>query len=634
MSRTSPAPGTTTGPAPLVRRTSNNNGGAVAVNIGSSGADLEDGVGLLNNSPVLEERRSASRIQFVRRVAVVAGAAVVISLSLVALTTVFLPAVRGAPIPATGEPRIYERAAVASEVPVCSSIGKDLLKAGGSAVDAAIGTALCVGSIHSFASGIGGGGFMLVRASNGSAQVIDFREVAPRGISESLFAGDNKRAQIGGLAVGVPGELRGFEAAHRAYGKLAWADVIAPVAALNEGGFRVNEVLAGRLASNRDWILASPAWRDVFAPSGTLVVAGDVVKRTALAKTLRAVAKEGARAFYEGPIAKALVEAAQAERGVISEADFAGYTPELRQPATAWYKGRKIMSAGAPASGHVLIYMLNILERYSFREGPNALDYHRIVEAMRFGFARRSELGDPAFLELRERLGQIISKEEAAAARRNISDTTSFPPSHYAPKYENAPSHGTTHISVVDASGMAVAVTTTVNLIFGSRILEPSTGVILNNQMDDFSYRNFTNFFGLPPSPSNYVAPLKRPMSSTSPTIVEQDGALALVVGGSGGSRIISSVFQTIVNFIDFEWPVTRAVVAPRLHDQLFPDLLEVEEGFPEVVARDLELNKHHKLKRLPTGTHESVVQAIARTADGKLEAVADYRKGGEPDGY
>ncbi|KAI9223671.1 gamma-glutamyltranspeptidase [Blastocladiella britannica] len=533
-------------------------------------------------------------------------------------------------------PRIFGRAAVASEVPVCSTIGKNLLATGGSAVDAAIGTALCVGSIHSFASGIGGGGFMLIRPTTESGYaptVVDFRETAPRAINESLYHGDARRAQVGGLAVGVPGELRGFELAHKRHGKLPWSHIIAPVVALNRDGFVVTQTLAVRLATHASWILKSKVWSSVFAPTGTLVVAGDVVKRTVFAETLARIAAEGVEPFYSGDIGAALVAAARSDGGVISEKDFAEYTAVERAPATAWYKGRKVLSAPAPAAGHIIIYMLNILERYGFHDGPSAVNYHRLVEALRYGFARRSELGDPDHLPIAKRLDEIISKDEAAAARRNISDSTSFPPEHYNPKYDNAPSHGTTHISVLDENGMAVAITTTVNLIFGSQIMEPTTGIILNDQMDDFSFRGFSNAFGLPPSPSNYIGPLKRPMSSTSPTIIEEDGEVLLVVGGSGGSRIISAVFQTVINFLEFGWSVTAAVTAPRLHDQLFPDRCEVEEGFPAGIVSQLAL-LHHNVTVLPTGRHESVVQAIARLSDGRLEAVSDYRKGGIPDGY
>ncbi|ORZ35373.1 gamma-glutamyltranspeptidase [Catenaria anguillulae PL171] len=605
--------------------------------------DSDGRQGLLTNDPELggqmplpppaaEHRFTVLRARKIRRFIAVICAASIIVVSAVALANALWPT-SGGPGPQYKDPRIFKRAAVSSEVPVCSRIGKQLLEAGGSAVDAAIGTALCVGSINSFASGIGGGGFMLIRTASGPSEVVDFRETAPANISETLFKDDPLKSQRGGLAVGVPGELRGYELAHRKHGKLPWARIIEPIVALNANGFRVSATLAGKLKTHESWIMASPVWRSVFAPEGTLVTEGATVKRTAFAKTLQTVADNGAQAFYTGPIAEALVDAIRADGGVLSLLDLKEYKPIVRKPVETWYKGRKIISAGAPASGHVLLYMLNILERFSFKEGPTAVTYHRMIEAMRYGFARRSELGDPEFLNIDTRLNQILSKDEAAAARRNISDATSYPPEHYQPKYTNAPSHGTTHLSVVDESGMAVAVTTTVNLIFGSRIMEPKTGVILNDQIDDFSFHNVSNYFGLPPSPSNYMEPMKRPMSSTAPTIVEQDGQVSLVVGGSGGSRIISAVFQTIVNFLEFDWSVTRSVFSPRLHDQLFPDLTEVEEGFPTSVSRELAA-RNHQLKYLAVGHHESVVQAIARTASGELEAVADYRKGGEPDGY
>ncbi|KNE62451.1 gamma-glutamyltransferase [Allomyces macrogynus ATCC 38327] len=582
------------------------------------------------NLPVLRARTR-------RRRALAACAALALGVTaLVGVASLAVPRTRTATAPHAhaDAPHVYAHAAVAAEVPECSTVGKNIMVQGGSAVDAAIATTLCVGSVHSFASGIGGGGFMLIRAPDGRADVVDFRETAPNAIAESLYAGLPSRAQIGGLAVGVPGEIRGFEVAHRKYGKLPWADVLAPIIRLNENGFSMTDTLYRRVKSNLAWIAEKPEWAEVFLQdNGEIIPVGEKVHRPALARTLRIVAEQGSAGFYEGEIAESLVAAAQRENGVLTLDDLRGYKAVVRDPVAIWYKGRRILSTPAPASGHVLLYMLNILERFSFKEGPVGVNYHRIVEALRYGFARRSELGDPDFLDIAGRLDEILTKQEAAMARRNISDSTTYPPEHYRPKYENAPSHGTTHVSVVDANDMGVAVTSTVNLIFGSHIMDRKTGVVLNDQMDDFSFRNFSNAFGLPPSPSNFVEPMKRPMSSTVPTIVEKDGRLELVVGGSGGSRILSAVLQTILNQIEFEWGVTRAVTAPRLHDQLYPNVCEVEDGFDPRSVQELAQRKH-ELKLLPVGRHESVVQAVARARDGALEAVSDYRKGGRPDGY
>ncbi|ORZ35374.1 gamma-glutamyltranspeptidase [Catenaria anguillulae PL171] len=565
---------------------------------------------------------SRSHAQKVRRAVFVAGFVALLLLSTITLKSAFQsPHSTNATTNNAQRiqgPKLYKHAAVSSEVPVCSTIGKKLLKAGGSAVDAAIGTSLCVGSINSFASGIGGGGFMLIRNVSGHSLVIDFREVAPAAISESMFKSNPLKSQIGGLAVGVPGELRGYELAHRKFGKLPWARILEPIVALNADGFQVPSALAARLKYNEEWIMASPIWRAVFAPQGQLVSQGALVKRPAYARTLRDVAHRGAQAFYTGSIARSLVDAIRGEGGVMSMRDLAGYRVEERKPVESSYKGNKVISVGAPASGHVLLHMLNIMEGYEFsKDGAAAVDYHRMVEAMRYGFARRSELGDPAFLKIDGRLDQILSKDEAAAARRNLSDSTTYPPEHYQPKYANAPSHGTTHLSVVDENGMAVAVTTTVNLLFGSHIMDKKTGVILNNQIDDFSFNNTSNAFGFPPSPSNFIKPFKRPMSSMSPTMVEKDGRVMLVLGGSGGSRIISSVFQTILKLLEFNWSITESVTAPRLHDQLYPDRTDVEDGFSAAISSDLAAKKH-KLRFLPVGQYESVVQAIARTDKGE----------------
>ncbi|KAL7748421.1 hypothetical protein RI367_006113 [Sorochytrium milnesiophthora] len=543
--------------------------------------------------------------------------------------------------PAKSKPFIYSKAAVASEVPQCSTIGKDVLADGGSAVDAAIAAALCVGSINSFASGIGGGGFMVIRhpqrkrvgSGNAESIVIDFRETAPAAINEQLFGNNSQLSRVGGLSVGVPGELRGLEHAHKKYGRLPWSRLLEPIIKLNRDGFPATKALQKRLEVNKDWVLASDTWREVFAPTGKLVLEGEIVKRPAMAKTFEEISKRGAQALYEGAIAEAIVDEVQRNGGVMTLADLANYTAVEREPVEAWYKGRRIISAPAPASGHVLIFILNILERFDLAlKGRDDLNVHRIVEAMRYGFARRSELGDPDFLKIRTRLDEILTKEYAAVTRRNVTDDTTHEPAYYNPQFENAESHGTTHLSVVDEDDMAVSLTSTVNLIFGSRLMNRETGIVLNDQIDDFSFQNFSNAFGLPPSPSNFIVPGKRPMSSTCPTIIERDGMFEVAVGASGGSRIISAVLQTILNYVDFDQSITDAVTYPRLHDQLYPDVCEVEDGFPEQLAAGLE-QRHHKLQRLAVGYHESVAQAVARLQDGRVEAVSDYRKSGAPDG-
>ncbi|KAI9146030.1 gamma-glutamyltranspeptidase [Paraphysoderma sedebokerense] len=530
--------------------------------------------------------------------------------------------------------QIYTTAAVATEVDVCSTMGKDIMQIGGNAVDSAIASALCIGSINSFSSGIGGGGFMLIRTQKGLVEAIDFRETAPTGSTEEPYLKDPMLAQVGALSVGVPGEIRGFELAHKRHGKLPWKELFKPVVDLNRQGFRATKALVSKLKVYEEEILRSSTWSEVFAPEGRLVKEGEIVQRKTFANTLELIATSGADVFYKGPIAEAIVKQVQSEGGTMTMDDMRSYRAILRPPVVAWYKGRKVMSVPPPASGAVLASILNTLEGYDMKvDGKNEVNVHRIVESMRFGFARRSELGDPSFVNIRKRVQEIISKDFAAATRFNISDEHTLKPEEYGAKYENSESHGTTHLSVVDKDNNAVALTSTVNLWFGSRMMNPETGIILNDQIDDFSIRGSSNAFGLPPSPMNYIKPGKRPMSSTVPTIVEYNGQFELAIGGSGGSRIITGVLNSILNHYDFSMSLEKAITEPRLHDQLYPNKCEVEFGFPKHLVDGLKERKHN-LELLPIGRYESVVQGVRRLNDGTVEAVSDYRKGGLPDGY
>ncbi|KAF9434162.1 hypothetical protein BGZ76_008470, partial [Entomortierella beljakovae] len=432
--------------------------------------------------------------------------------------------------------------AVAAEEIHCSEIGVQVLKDGGNAVDAAIASCLCVGTVNMFSAGIGGGGFMTLRLPNGTVEVIDFRETAPAGSSQNMFKKDPILAQKGGLSVAVPGEIRGLELAHKRYGKLSWERLFAPSVKLAREGWAVGPELAKRLRQYKPMMESEPDWSSTFAPNGTVLNEGQWITRKTLANTLETIGKEGADSFYTGPIAQSMVDHIKANGGILDMDDMKSYKPLIKEPMVGYYQGRKVYTTPAPTSGPVLISILNILERYDlgrFKENAN-VEVHRLVEAMKFGYAQRTELGDPDFSDLEAKIQGILSKDTAGLIRANISDERTFPVEYYNPHWGPIDNHGTTHLSSVDKDNMAVALTSTVNLVFGSKLLDPKTGIILNDEMDDFSIPGTPNAFGLQPSPYNFPRSGKRPLSSCVPTIIERDGQFELALGGSGGSRILT----------------------------------------------------------------------------------------------
>ncbi|OAD00642.1 hypothetical protein MUCCIDRAFT_154030 [Mucor lusitanicus CBS 277.49] len=516
---------------------------------------------------------------------------------------------------------VGQQGAVAVELETCSDAGLKILKKGGSAVDAAIASALCIGVVNSFATGklcIEFGGFMLIR--NGTDyEHIDFRETAPAASYRDMFVDNPMAAQIGGLSVGVPGEIRGFELAHQRHGRIPWQDLFESAIQVAEGGFEVTELL-----------YTSPEFSKVYAPSGKIAVPGDIIRRPTLGATLRTIAQEGPDVFYEGTIAESIVNATQAAGGILTLEDMKNYRPLVRPTISTWYHGRKVITTSSPTSGPALLSVLNIIEPYLFNvTGPTPLNIHRFVEALKYGFAFRTEIGDPDFLDNEKRIEEIISKEWADQVRRNMTDDKTHDYSYYEPKYENNDPHGTMHLSVIDKDDNAVSLTSTVNLMFGAKFMDPVSGIILNDELDDFSIPGVPNNFGLYPSPYNYIAPFKRPLSTITPTIIEdENNNLELVVGGSGGSQILTATLNVILNTYDFHQNVFDAVKAPRIHHQLIPNEVQFETGYSSEVLSVL-TQKGHLLRNLAETGTVSASQAIRRFSNGTLHAASDPRKNG-----
>ncbi|RCI04731.1 hypothetical protein CU098_005198 [Rhizopus stolonifer] len=562
-------------------------------------------------SLIAQNKKRTSKI---RKYSYVFATAAVLSLGSALLTALIYNDVPlDSPVQFRGQIVKGSKGAVAVETKECSDVGVQILQKGGNAVDAAIASALCIGVINNFATGIGGGGFMLIRSPNGTFEFIDFRETAPAAASKDMFVHDPMLARIGGLSVGIPGEIRGLELAHKRHGKLPWATLFEPSIRLADDGFKTTDLLSIRI---------EPAKK------------GDVIRRPKLAQTLDKIAKNGANSFYEGEIAESLVKKIQSTGGIATLDDFKNYKPVIRPTISTYYNGRKITTCSEPTSGRVLLSMLNLVERFQFKtDGLTGLNVHRLIEAFKFGFAFRTELGDPKFIYNNERKDEIATKDFAASIRRKITDNETHGTLYYGPRFDHSESHGTMHLSVVDENDGAVALTSTVNLLFGSHVLDEQTGIVLNDQMDDFSIPGTPNMFGLYPSEYNYVEPYKRPLSSTTPTIIEMDSAFEIAIGGSGGSMIPTITLNAIINILEYGKDLYSAVASPRLHHQLLPDIIIAENGYSKKIKTELK-NRNHTIFDLPMQFCSSAVQAVRRNPDGTVEAASDPRKMGMASAY
>lgn len=556
-------------------------------------------------------------------------------------------------------------ASVASEDATCSNMGLEILRThNGTAVDAAITTTLCIGLMNAFSSGIGGGGFALLSVPEGlgserawrdladveymsltqpdygslkskrpKAIAVDFRETAPAAATEDMYTKLGRDAsQVGGLAVGVPGEMRGLEAAHKLYGQVPWDKLFAPVIKQAREGWQVSRELARRIRIFGAFMLEDPVWRAVYSRNGVLLVEGDWVFRPTYADTLEQIAKNGAGAFYHGDIADDVVKTVKKHGGIMTHDDLKGYKARVYPAISSSFLGHEVYSADAPASGGVLLGMLNILEPFVqtwAKKGEcwGAEESHITIEAMKHAFGARSEVCDPTFAKNLTRLAEFRTKGWADKRRALIDDRT-HKPAHYGLVTETPSDSGTTHLSVVDQWGGAASVTSTINLIWGSHLMTPG-GIILNDEQDDYSVPGSSDAFGLPPSPHNYPAPGKRPLSSTAPTIVFTDGRVSAVLGGSGGSRIFPSVAQVMLN-LECGLNISAAIERERLHDQILPNITTLEVG-PNGVDKDWlqDLkNRGHNIGQFDINIGSSEVQAVV-VRKGEVWGSSDSRKNG-----
>ena len=528
------------------------------------------------------------------------------------------------------------RAMVVSGSPIASAVGRQVLEAGGNATDAAVAVGFALAVVHPEAGNIGGGGFMMFRNADGTVASLDYREAAPAAANRDMYldrSGDlTTLSEKGHLSAGVGGAVAGLVEAHRKFGRLPFAQVIAPAIRLAADGFVVDDYRSRSLEGYRFWLSLFPASRRYFLPeAGHAPSPGTTFRQADLARTLTAIRDQGRDGFFKGWVADSIVAEMQRGGGIISHADLASYQALWREPITIRYRDHTIYSMPPASSGGVTLAMiLNILEGY----GPlppfgSAALLHREAEAMRRAFTdRNTYLGDPAFVKMP--LDRLLSKEYATQQRNGIDPGKATPTPAFSPALRDG--NSTTHYSVVDAEGNAVSCTTTLNDSYGSAVAVSGAGFLLNDEMDDFAAApGQPNTYGLIQGEANAIQPGKRMLSAMTPSIVlDPQGKLLMVVGTPGGPTIITQVYHVISNVIDHKMSLPDAVAAPRMHHQALPDEVRLERnGFNPAALAGLEALGHKLVFRTRWGD----VEAIIRTDDGWLGA-SDPRLGGGGSGY
>jgi gamma-glutamyltranspeptidase/glutathione hydrolase len=532
-----------------------------------------------------------------------------------------------------------------------SEAGLAMLRRGGTAVDAAVAASFAISVIRPQSTGIGGGGFFLLYlARNQETVAIDFRERAPLAATHDMFIHDGKAvpelSRNGPLAVAVPGTIAGLVEIQKKYGTMPLAKVMAPAIRLADEGFPVYPQLAQAIKYRTKLLGDSPAAREIYFRDNRPLEEGELLVQKDLAKTLRTIVRKGKDGFYKGAVAKAIVEEMKAQGGLITQADLDKYRVMYRTPVTGTFHDAQVHAMPPPSSGGVLItQMLNVLSGFSLQEigfhTPKGI--HLLTETLRLAFRDRAQyLGDPDFADVP---AAMLASEKYAAEQRAKIDLAKATPSNAIPATPTGKieSTSTTHLSVIDKQGNAVATTQTVNLYFGSGVMVPGTGILLNNEMDDFSAQPMNpNAFGLiGVTDANTIAPRKTPLSSMSPTIVTKNGKVILITGSPGGSRIISSTLQVLLNTLAYGMSLPEAMFAPRIHHQWFPDELQVEVqkgGEPEGLSAALK-QMGHTVKLVESnndGRHLfGNVQAIHVDPDsGVITGVSDPRGEGRPRGF
>ena len=518
---------------------------------------------------------------------------------------------------------------VASAHPLATQAGVEILRGGGNAVDAAVATALALAVVEPNASGLGGGGFMVVRTlDNPDGIVIDYREIAPRAASADIYYSSDPFKSITGsgyLSVGVPGVPAGLETALKKYGTLNLSDVVQPALRYAHDGFVVSDKFADMITLKYELISAYPPTAAIYLQEGLPPSSGDTLRNPDLVRTLEEFATDGGEVFYHGQIARLIETSMQKDGGIFTQQDLANYRPLIKKPVTGTYRGYQILSVAPPAAGGThLIELLNIMEGYDLKKmGHHSADYlHHLAEAMKICLADKDAyMADPDFEQVPVK--QLTAKRYAQDLREHISpDSSAF---NYQPDTKLLNESGnTTHLSVVDKQGNIVALTQSINFWFGSGITVEGTGIILNNELADFASE---------PDQANSIGPWKRPASNMGPTILLKNGKPFLTIGTPGGTRIIGALAQIIINIVDFGMSIDQAIEAPRIHTA--DGRLHIEDRIPEEVIRALETKGHHIQKHDAFDNYFGGAQGILIDPEnGHMTGGADSRRDGTAMGY
>jgi gamma-glutamyltranspeptidase/glutathione hydrolase len=549
---------------------------------------------------------------------------------------------------ASREPVRARHGMVASTNEVASKVGVDVMKRGGNAVDAAIAVAFALAVTHPAAGNLGGGGFMMIRLKNGRNTAIDYREMAPAAAHRNVYLDKNgnviegEGGSIEGYrAAGVPGTVRGMELALKKYGshRLTWAQLIEPARALAANGFSVTYSLARGLRGNKEYLSKYAETKRIYLNNGKFYNEGDLFRQPDLAATFSRLQQRGPNEFYEGQTARMIVDDLKRHDGLITMEDMRGYVAKERETLRGNYRGYEVISMPPPSSGGaVLIEMLNILEGYDLKKMDSASSdrYHLMTEAMRRAFADRAEyMGDTDFVKVP--IAGLVDKKYAAKLRGTIDERRASTSEQVkAGKPAGYESDETTHFTVVDAEGNAVANTYTLNNSYGSAVVAKGTGIIMNDEMDDFAAKPGTpNLYGLIQGERNAVAPRKRPLSAMTPTFVlRKDGSLWFTAGSPGGPTIINTVLNVIVNVVDFDMNIQQAIDAPRIHHQWLPDELVYEPyGLSGDTQRVL-TSRGHKLIDKPRYLGDCEGIMIEEKTGMRLGATDPRRSDGAAVGY
>ena len=523
-------------------------------------------------------------------------------------------------------PVAAENGMVVSAQHLATQIGVEVLKKGGNAIDAAVAVGYALAVVYPAAGNLGGGGFMTLQLANGRKTFLDFREKAPLAATANMYLDASSNlieglSTRGYLAVAVPGSVAGMEAARTKYGSMQRAALMAPAIRLAEKGFVLTQGDVDMLGTATADFRADAPSAAIFLNRGKAFAPGQTLVQKDLAKTLRLISQRGPDGFYKGTVARALVSASTAGKGILSQADLDQYSVREMPPVECDYRGYRVVSAPPPSSGGTVIcQILNIVEGYPLKElGFRAAQaVHYQIEAMRHAYVdRNSYLGDPDFVK--NPLERLLDKGYAARIRAAIDPAKAGVSEDIKPGVAPHEGSNTTHYSIVDQHGNAVAVTYTLNDWFGAKVTVPGTGVLLNNEMDDFTVKiGVPNMYGLVQGEANAIAPGKRPLSSMSPTIVTRDGKPVIVVGTPGGSRIITAVTHTLLNLIDYGMTVQEAVDAPRFHQQWLPDVTQVDTFGISPDTRKILEGMGHQLGPPQPPNHLAAIMIGAPSLDGK----------------